>query len=123
MLCKCIEGCPKQDRCFGDVENIDGMLSTEQELNLFRIIQECLSNVVKHAKAESAKLELQREQNKIVMTLQDNGIGFDFFSKFKNLKSLGLKTIKERVNYINGILRVESSPGNGSKFKIEIQTL
>jgi signal transduction histidine kinase len=108
---------------FGDVENIDGMLSTEQELNLFRIIQECLSNVVKHAKAESAKLELQREQNKIVMTLQDNGIGFDFFSKFKNLKSLGLKTIKERVNYINGILRVESSPGNGSKFKIEIQTL
>ena len=107
---------------FGDVDNIDGILSTEHELNLFRIIQECLSNVVKHAKAESAKLELQREQNKIVMTLQDNGIGFDFLSKFKNLKSLGLKTIKERVNYIDGILRVESSPGNGSKFKIEIQT-
>ncbi len=108
---------------FGDVDNIDGMLSTEHELNLFRIIQECLSNVVKHAKAESAKLELQREKNKIVMTLQDNGIGFDFLSKFKNLKSLGLKTIRERVNYINGILRVESSPGNGSKFKIEIQTV
>jgi len=108
---------------FGDVENIDGLLSSEHELNLFRIVQECLSNVVKHAKAKSARLELQKEQNKIVMTLQDNGVGFDFFSKFKNLKSLGLKTIKERVNYINGILRVESSPGKGSKFKIEIQTL
>ena len=108
---------------FGDVENIDGMLSTEQELNLFRIIQECLSNVVKHAKAELAKLELLRDKNTIIMTLQDNGIGFDFLTKFKNLKSLGLKTIKERVNYINGILRVESSPGNGSKFKVEIHTV
>jgi len=108
---------------FGDVEDIDGLLPTEHELNLFRIVQECLSNVIKHAKAESAKLELQKEKGKIVMTLQDNGIGFDFLSKFKSLKSLGLKTIKERVNYINGILRVESSPGNGSTLKIEIQTV
>ena len=107
---------------FGDVDNIDGMLSTEHELNLFRIIQECLSNVIKHAQAESAKLELLKEENKIIITLRDNGIGFDFLSKFKNLKSLGLKTIKDRVNYINGILKVESSPGNGSIFKIEIQT-
>jgi signal transduction histidine kinase len=107
---------------FGDVENIDGILTKESELNLFRIIQECLSNVIKHAKAQSAKLELQKKENKIVITLQDNGIGFDFLSKFKNLKSLGLKTIKERVRYINGILLVESSPGNGAKFNIEIET-
>lgn len=107
---------------FGDVDNIDGVLTTENELNLFRIIQECLSNVIKHAKAQSAKLELQKKDNAILLTLQDNGVGFDFLIKFKNLKSLGLKTIKERVRYINGILRVESSPGNGSKFNIEIQT-
>ena len=107
---------------FGDIENIDGVLTSEYELNLFRIIQECLSNVIKHAKAQSAKLELRKEGNQIVMTLQDNGIGFDFLSKFKNLKSLGLKTIKERVRYINGVLRVESTSGNGSKFKVVIQT-
>jgi len=107
---------------FGDVDNIDGVLTTENELNLFRIIQECLSNVIKHAKAQSAKIELQKQENKILITLQDNGVGFDFLAKFKNLKSLGLKTIKERVRYINGILHVESSPGNGSKFNIEILT-
>lgn len=107
---------------FGDLENIDGLLTSEHELNLFRIIQECLSNVIKHAKAQSAKLELHKEKNQIVMTLQDNGVGFDFLSKFKNLKSLGLKTIKERVRYINGVLRVESASGNGSKFKVVIQT-
>ena len=107
---------------FGDIENIDGVLTSEHELNLFRIIQECLSNVIKHAKAQSAKLELRKEGNQIVMTLQDNGVGFDFLSKFKNLKSLGLKTIKERVRYINGVLRVESVSGNGSKFKVVIQT-
>jgi signal transduction histidine kinase len=107
---------------FADIDNIDGLLPTEHEINLFRIIQECLSNVIKHAKAKSAKLNVQKQNKKIVMTLQDNGVGFDFLSKFKNLKSLGLKTIKDRVQYIDGILRVESTPGQGSKFKIEIQT-
>ncbi|MEQ6125216.1 sensor histidine kinase [Pseudotenacibaculum sp. MALMAid0570] len=107
---------------FGDVDNIDGILSNEQELNLFRVIQECLSNIIKHAKAKSAKLQVEKDENQIVMTLQDNGVGFDFLTKFKNLKSLGLKTIKERVRYLNGVLKVESSPGSGSVFKIIIQT-
>ena len=46
----------------------------------------------------------------------------DFLTKFKNLKSLGLKTVKERVRYLNGILKVESSPDSGSVFKVIIQT-
>ena len=107
---------------FGDVDNIDGVLTIEQELNLFRIVQECFSNIIKHAKAQSAKIHLEKKGNEIIMILQDNGVGFDFSKKFKNLKSLGLKTIKERVRFLNGILWVESDDKSGSKFKIIIQT-
>jgi signal transduction histidine kinase len=107
---------------FGDVDDIDGVLTMEQELNLFRIVQECFSNIIKHAKAQSAKIHLEKKESEIVMILQDNGVGFDFSKKFKNLKSLGLKTIKERVRFLNGILWVESDDKGGSKFKIVIQT-
>ena len=107
---------------FGDIDNIDGILTMEEELNLFRIIQECLSNIVKHAKAQSAKIQLVKNPDQIVMTLQDNGVGFDFAKKFNNFKSLGLKTIKDRVKFLNGIINVESHLGKGSVFKITIQT-
>ncbi|MFY0629806.1 MAG: hypothetical protein JXR05_05455 [Flavobacteriaceae bacterium] len=107
---------------FGDIENIDGILTMEEELNLFRIIQECLSNIIKHANAQSAKIQLEKKQHEIIMTLQDNGVGFDFSKNFNNLKSLGLKTIKDRVKFLNGILNVESFQGKGSTFKITIQT-
>lgn len=107
---------------FGDIDDIDGVLTIEQELNLFRIVQECFSNIIKHAKAQSAKIHLEKKEREIIMILQDNGVGFDFSKKFKNLKSLGLKTIKERVRFLNGILWVESDENVGSKFKIVIQT-
>lgn len=106
---------------FGDIDNIDGILTMEEELNLFRIIQECLSNIVKHAKAQSAKIQLVKNADQIVMTLQDNGVGFDFTKKINNFKSLGLKTIKDRVKFLNGIINVESHLGKGSVFRITIQ--
>ena len=108
---------------FGDIYNIDGLLTNEQELNLYRIVQECFSNIIKHAKAKSAKIHLERIQNKIILVLQDNGIGFNFSKKLKNPKSMGLKTIKERIRFINGNLFVETNDKIGSKFKITIHTV
>ncbi len=105
---------------FEDVENIDGMLSKEKELSLYRIIQECFSNVMKHAKASSAKLEIKKEESKIIITIQDNGIGFDFTKNFNKSKSLGLKTIEERVRFLNGNLKVTSKKGKGAFLKIAI---
>jgi signal transduction histidine kinase len=108
---------------FGDIYNIDGLLTNEQELNLYRIVQECFSNIIKHAKAKSAKIHLERIQNKIILVLQDNGIGFNFSKKLKNPQSMGLKTIKERIRFINGNLFVETNDKIGSKFKITIHTV
>jgi signal transduction histidine kinase len=108
---------------FGDIDNIDGLLNNDHEINLYRIVQECFSNIIKHAKAKSAKIDLKIVQNRIILVLQDNGIGFDFSKKLKNPQSLGLKTIKERIRLINGNLFVETNGKIGSKFKITIHTI
>ncbi len=108
---------------FGNIENIDGLLSKEKELSLYRLIQECFSNVLKHAKAQSTQLKLKKnKENEIEVTIQDNGIGFEFSKKFKDLRSLGLKTIEERVRYLNGTLNVESKQGKGTIYKLLIKT-
>lgn len=103
---------------FGDIDDINNMLTKDQEVNIFRIVQECLSNIIKHAKADSAKVSLVRVHNCVKLTIKDNGIGFVFSEKYKDLKSLGLKTIKERVRFLKGSLKINSSKNDGTVFKI-----
>lgn len=111
------ESC-KDTFIFGDIDDINNVLSKDQEVNIFRIVQECLSNIIKHAKADSAKVSLVRINNCIKLTIKDNGIGFIFSEKYKDLKSLGLKTIKERVRFLRGTLKINSSKNDGTVFKI-----
>ena len=103
---------------FGDIEDIQGVLTPEKEVNVFRIVQECLSNIIKHSEAVSAKIELMRVKNHISFSIKDNGIGFDFSEEYNDFKSLGLKTIKERVKFLNGTLKIDSEKDAGSTFKI-----
>jgi len=105
---------------FGDIENIDSKLTRNQEMHVYRIIQECLSNIMKHAKADSAKIELKLNETSISILLKDNGVGFDFSKKYKDLNSLGLKTIKDRVKLLQGTLKIDSTINQGSKFAIII---
>ena len=103
---------------FGDIDDIKDVLSPQQEVNLFRIVQECLSNIIKHAKADSAKIVLLNKEEKIIISIKDNGIGFDFSEKYNDFKSLGLKTIKERVKFLNGNLKIDSIKKQGTTFTI-----
>ena len=103
---------------FGDIENIDTILTQNQEVHIFRIIQECLSNIMKHAKAASAKVDLKLEEKYISINIKDNGIGFDFSERYNDFNSLGLKTIKDRVKLLKGTLKIDSTKNEGSTFKI-----
>jgi signal transduction histidine kinase len=104
---------------FGNIDNIDNLLSTEKEVNLFRIVQESLSNIIKHADANSAKVTLFTIKKIINIIIQDNGIGFDYVEKYNDTKSLGLKTIKERVKFLKGTLKIVSTKNGGTTFKIK----
>lgn len=102
-----------------DIVNIDPYFNDKQALNLYRIIQEIIANVLKHAEAKSFLLEIIKVKNQIKIVAEDNGNGFDINESKKN-HSLGLKTLQERVQILNGELTIESELKKGTTTIITI---
>lgn len=105
---------------FKDFDNIENILTKKQELNLYRIIQECLSNILKHSKAKSARVSIVNKKYNIYLYIKDNGVGFNFSEKYQNTKSLGLKTIRERARILNATLQINSFINQGTSITIKI---
>lgn len=83
-------------------------------VNLYRILQEALQNIVKYAKADLVKLTFDIKGDNIVMTIKDNGIGF----KKKNVhEGIGLSNMDSRMNRLHGTFDIESKPNKGTKIK------
>ncbi len=100
--------------------NLDDNISTEIEINVYRIVQELLSNARKHSNAESIRLLVVRIKERIVINYEDNGNGADISKVFSKEESMGLKGIKERVNMLQGTFDVVTDIGKGFKVTIEI---
>lgn len=81
---------------------------------LFRIAQEALNNIVKHAGASMVKVGLQENHGSISLSVEDDGCGFELKAPRKP-SSIGLRGIKERVKALNGEILIESAPGSGTK--------
>ncbi|MGV6973139.1 histidine kinase [Bacillus halotolerans] len=96
-------------------------LDLDSQLNLYRIIQEFLSNAVKHSQATEVLIMLISIQNKIVLHYEDDGVGFDLEKNNEHSMSMGLSGIKERVRALDGRLRIETSEGKGFKADIEME--
>ena len=94
-------------------------LDAQQSLTLFRILQESLTNIVKHAKASEVRVKLLQTNDSLQLTISDNGIGFNSQSAAK-MESYGLIGMKERAFLINGNLTVTSKKNAGTTIKIEI---
>lgn len=90
------------------------------EINLFRIVQEVINNTVKHAKAADLFIQMDVESDRVLLTLEDNGIGFDTAMQ-SSCHGMGLKNIKDRVNYLNGNLEISSRSGIGTLIVIEVK--
>jgi signal transduction histidine kinase len=93
------------------------------EIELFRIAQEALSNVIKHAKASSARVKLNFGKLRLVLLVEDNGTGFDTSSALSmsgDKQSLGLLGMRERAELCGGTLKIDSTPGEGTRIKVEI---
>ncbi|PKA83180.1 histidine kinase/DNA gyrase B/HSP90-like ATPase [Ulvibacter sp. MAR_2010_11] len=102
-----------------EIDNIDNLFSPEQEVNIYRIVQESLNNILKHAKAEASKVSVKKFANNIVISIKDNGDGFDFSEKYQDIKSLGLKTLLERTKFLNGQMKVQSKINNGTTLEFQ----
>ncbi|MCG2722304.1 MAG: PAS domain S-box protein, partial [Thermodesulfovibrionales bacterium] len=93
------------------------------ETNLFRIIQESLTNIAKYSHASNVTITLNEKKGVINLTITDNGIGFDpvIIQKPGKVKGLGLIGMQERAKTLNGNLQIDSSPGKGTQISIEIR--
>jgi PAS domain S-box-containing protein len=95
------------------------VLDPERSTAVFRIFQESLTNVARHARATRVEARLEREVNQIIFQVRDNGAGFDR-EEAKSRKSLGLVGMHERALLLNGELKVESAPGTGTTLTLRI---
>lgn len=103
-----------------DIDNINNLTSKENELNIYRIVQESLSNIIKHSQADAAKLSIKKVGNAIIIKIRDNGIGFDYQEKYNDSGALGLKTMKERARFLNGTMKVISKRNEGTLLEFQI---
>jgi signal transduction histidine kinase/ligand-binding sensor domain-containing protein len=106
-----------------ELESIDGLLQPEMEINLYRIVQEALNNLMKHAQASEVIVETRREQDGIVVSVFDNGRGFEAKRpevSRQTSTSFGLAGMTERAKVLGGRIEFHSSPGKGTRVTLTI---
>jgi signal transduction histidine kinase len=95
-------------------------LDINVELNIFRITQEAVNNVVKHAEASEIFVQLMLHTNEIIFTFEDNGKGFDKLDLNSGKKGIGIKSMYNRAKAMSGHCDLESSTGHGTNITIVI---
>lgn len=91
--------------------------SNEQSITLFRVFQETLNNIMKHANASQVTVEIRNSDGRIFLIVTDNGVGFDDTSRNKS-RSFGLRGIQERIGHIGGTTKISSQLGKGTQVAV-----
>lgn len=106
-----------------EIAPLDGLFSKEDEMNLYRIVQESINNIVKHSQATEAKVEITRDTYGVYLTIHDNGRGFvpeATTSTELRRRGFGLTGIAERVRMLGGTQKIRSGPGQGTTVTIKL---
>jgi len=99
----------------------EGRLPPEIEIGCFRIVQEALTNVMRHAKASQVHVDLRRDGDALYLTIHDDGKGFDVQAARIGLmrgESMGLLGMEERAHLLGGRIEIESEPGQGTEIQV-----
>ena len=106
-----------------EIQNIDGVLKPEAEIGLYRILQECITNVVRHSQATEARLCVAPQQRWVCASVEDTGQGFDL-TRIRHGDSassgLGLRGIVERSALLGGSAWIASHPGGGTRVELQL---
>ena len=103
------------------MEDVALPLATEDQL--FRVVQELLSNILRHAKASELEVYLHRVNQSILLRIVDDGVGFDVSSQNNKAGSYGLMNIRERVASTGGTLKIISFLKQGTSIEVKIPLL
>ncbi len=97
-----------------------GRFTGETEAAIYRVVQESLHNVAKHAHARNVNIQMSREGESIHLLVEDDGVGIDRKSSNSRGKSFGLAGIKERIGMLGGEVRVHSIKGKGTRIEVRV---
>jgi PAS domain S-box-containing protein len=107
-------------QCQVSVPPVDLHLDGDRATATFRIFQECMTNVIRHAQAKSVCVALVQEEENILLVVEDDGIGFSESGLSNTLGSLGLLGMKERAQFCGGDVQIASSPGKGTTVTVRV---
>jgi signal transduction histidine kinase len=102
------------------VDELDGLLRPGDEITLYRIVQECLNNILKHSGATRAALNVEVDGGELSLKIRDNGRGFMPDEETHRRAGLGLQSIAERARILGGTHAIESAPGLGTTVALRI---
>jgi PAS domain S-box-containing protein len=109
-------------KCF-ETDELNSLFPLEAQIVIYRMFQECLNNITKHAQAEEVSVLVRRESEAVCFILEDDGVGFDLLEKMgrdATARGLGLAALSERARMLGGDLRIWSRPGQGTKITCTI---
>jgi signal transduction histidine kinase/streptogramin lyase len=104
------------------VDDVDEVFTEELRINFYRIVQEGLQNIVKHAQATEATVRIEHQGDRVVLTIEDNGQGLPSGIRSNNPArgGFGLTGMAERAALLGGVLKVHSEPGRGTIVHMDI---
>jgi len=104
-----------------EIDNIDGVLTSQSEINFYRIAQECVNNIVKHSQAREASIRVCRTGKRLTLIALDDGCGFTPGAAPGSLDGgFGLAGIAERAELLGGGAEIQSAPGQGTNITIVV---
>lgn len=103
----------------GSIDDIDGFFPPELEINMYRIVQEAISNILKHSAASEAMILVTRRDGRLRLVVEDNGAGFSPAEVESRTGSLGLIGIRERAEVLGGRAAIESDIQTGTRVTVE----
>jgi len=106
-----------------DFEDVRGLLMKDTEIVLFRVFQEALTNILKHAHAEKVSLKMKKEEDRVICRIEDNGLGFnvkEIMGESSGWKGIGLTAMKERLWMVGGTFTIQSRPGSGTRILFSV---
>jgi signal transduction histidine kinase len=102
------------------LDNLDGVFPLPVQTAIYRVVQEALTNIGKHAQAKNVAIVARKESHRISIIIQDDGQGFDAAKGLETKKSLGLLTMEERVKILGGTFSLRSQKNQGTRISFSL---
>ena len=105
-----------------DLDDVNGVFYKKSQINIYRIFQECLTNIAKYSQATQVSIEIKKLEGRVSLRIEDNGRGFDAARVLagRTARGLGLAAMEERMHMLGGSLEIWSRPGQGTRISFNI---